>query len=968
MSPHWFQRIALPAALGMLVLLVFAGRSAAQTTVTQPPASITTDKQSYQVGETIQYCYRVSTQGPFRVIDISPTGSQQVLVSGTGPVNQTCRTGTVTLPTGQECLRLEYTAAAGQTASVQTCFQVTQAMTPTPTPTPPHVMLSISTDRASYRVGDPITYCYTVTGAVPFRIVDISPNGTQQVILTGTGPVSNQCRTGTVTLPTGQECLRIETTGTQTVFSPTSTQVTPAQTCFQVTQAMTPTPTPTPPPGTASITTDRPSYRVGDPITYCYTVPGPSFVRIVNTLADGRQQVLLSGNDDGRGDCRLGTIGPPPGRECLRLEYSGEFGSGMREVCYQVLDQPMPTPMPTPPPPGPTPPPPPPTPGPTMPPTGTLTVVGFNVTPSALEKDCYTVEVVLRNASNTTVSRTITVREAASYFTLDAAGNERQVPDPARAFAGEDRRRDCDRGTVVGASAPLTQEVTVPPGQTRLVTFRVSHDWDWIPIASAQAQVATLLLGQVRDLVARVSNGQLTVEQAVALAIGASSFSPIARYQYTLETADLDGAVAPGTTTNTVAAWKAAALRTSLAATLAAQLTCVGGAPESTCLVAVGTAFITYEMAWDPDPRFRERVAHVPLTLPSLLAQQAGRRECGQDALNVLANLRTAKEAAARGAAAQTIGDRTAYQRQLADAMELMNAAAESQFRMLQCASMAPPSPTTGGTLAPDVRAGLEQAGIGADAVDVFEQGVQFNAAVTEPAVMANPTVRQAALGGTFTSFREVAQGLQQEVSRAGGPARYVEAVLDLSDPRKCIPDAGRSTCDATRLALWNGEPGTWATLGITDDGARFSSTVVYRVRAGDQAAIRNIAQVLGDPYLQITAIGFGRAGTDEYIEITNLGGGAQDMTGWTIRSPARGIIATFPDGWVMRPGQSCRVYSGVVRPDSCGDMMLPATDVWPDDEGEAVLFADPLGLLGAQIRYSADPANQPPPPNLVGR
>ena len=39
--------------------------------------------------------------------------------------------------------------------------------------------------------------------------------------------------------------------------------------------------------------------------------------------------------------------------------------------------------------------------------------------------------------------------------------------------------------------------------------------------------------------------------------------------------------------------------------------------------------------------------------------------------------------------------------------------------------------------------------------------------------------------------------------------------------------------------------------------------------------------------------------------------------------------------------------------------------DIWPDDAGQAVLYYDALALLGDETSYSADPANQPPPPNL---
>ena len=90
----------------------------------------------------------------------------------------------------------------------------------------------------------------------------------------------------------------------------------------------------------ASITVDRGpggAYGVGDTITYCYTVPGPGPIRILDLLPDGRTQVLHDYVDDGRGDCFRATVAPPLGQECLRLEY---FDGGRwitDQVCFQVV-------------------------------------------------------------------------------------------------------------------------------------------------------------------------------------------------------------------------------------------------------------------------------------------------------------------------------------------------------------------------------------------------------------------------------------------------------------------------------------------------------------------------------------------------------------------------------------------------------------------------------------------------------
>src|SRR5438067_584899 len=88
--------------------------------------------------------------------------------------------------------------------------------------------------------------------------------------------------------------------------------------------------------GGASITTDQQQYQVGDPIEICYTVPGPGPVVITDISADGRRTELLSGQDDGTGGCTSGTISPPTGTECVRLDYQGNSALSS-QACFQVV-------------------------------------------------------------------------------------------------------------------------------------------------------------------------------------------------------------------------------------------------------------------------------------------------------------------------------------------------------------------------------------------------------------------------------------------------------------------------------------------------------------------------------------------------------------------------------------------------------------------------------------------------------
>jgi len=89
---------------------------------------------------------------------------------------------------------------------------------------------------------------------------------------------------------------------------------------------------------------------------------------------------------------------------------------------------------------------------------------------------------------------------------------------------------------------------------------------------------------------------------------------------------------------------------------------------------------------------------------------------------------------------------------------------------------------------------------------------------------------------------------------------------------------------------------------------------------------------------LRLTGLNY--AGRDEYVEVTNHGPGAQDMTGWTIGSMGQRYPYRFPAGYVLPAGASVRVHSG---PDAAAN---PPTDLrwsgsyfWNNDGDEATLY-----------------------------
>jgi hypothetical protein len=203
-----------------------------------------------------------------------------------------------------------------------------------------------------------------------------------------------------------------------------------------------------------------------------------------------------------------------------------------------------------------------------------------------------------------------------------------------------------------------------------------------------------------------------------------------------------------------------------------------------------------------------------------------------------------------------------------------------------------------------------------------------------------------------------------------GTQAPFNGAAINLDAP--CAPPPGQSACSAEDQLLWTADRTAWANQVppvveqppfVPFEGPVFEATIVFRVERRDPKAISDIAKILGNPFLQVTLIRFTGV---EYVEVTNLGGGSQDMAGWSLTAPG-GQRFLFP-ALTMQGGQTCRIYSGTSPSNNpCGNLSFGQEGIWPDSSGRIVLFYDALNLPGDDKLYSADPNNQPPPPNLQG-
>jgi micrococcal nuclease len=98
---------------------------------------------------------------------------------------------------------------------------------------------------------------------------------------------------------------------------------------------------------------------------------------------------------------------------------------------------------------------------------------------------------------------------------------------------------------------------------------------------------------------------------------------------------------------------------------------------------------------------------------------------------------------------------------------------------------------------------------------------------------------------------------------------------------------------------------------------------------------------------VQITYIYFdgqvARVESDEYAVVTNNGGSAVNMSGWRLNAGDPGQDFGFP-GIDLQPGQSCRIYTNMVQPDSCGGgSFFSGRAIWNND-GDCGRLYDPTG------------------------
>jgi Lamin Tail Domain len=96
------------------------------------------------------------------------------------------------------------------------------------------------------------------------------------------------------------------------------------------------------------------------------------------------------------------------------------------------------------------------------------------------------------------------------------------------------------------------------------------------------------------------------------------------------------------------------------------------------------------------------------------------------------------------------------------------------------------------------------------------------------------------------------------------------------------------------------------------------------------------------------------RVQSDEYVEVTNRGLRAHDVSGWRLDAGDGRQSFAFPPGTVLAPGQAVRVYTDEVHPESGGFSYGIGRAIW-NDAGDTARLFDAQGTLVSQLGYGSE-------------
>ncbi len=106
---------------------------------------------------------------------------------------------------------------------------------------------------------------------------------------------------------------------------------------------------------------------------------------------------------------------------------------------------------------------------------------------------------------------------------------------------------------------------------------------------------------------------------------------------------------------------------------------------------------------------------------------------------------------------------------------------------------------------------------------------------------------------------------------------------------------------------------------------------------------------------VQITGIFFDglvpQSESDEYAEVTNHGSGPVNLIDWRLNAGSPGQDFNFPN-FVIDPGQTCRVYTNEIHPETCGFSFESGVALWLNS-GDCGYLIKQAGDLVSSYCYS---------------
>ncbi len=234
-------------------------------------------------------------------------------------------TGTITIPASAQLGSHTVDIADDDGSTGSASFTVTSTG-PTCGRTLGQHCTAIWTDKSQYQIGDTIQYCYSVPQPAHVTITDIQPGGASQIALDADDDGTGGCLQGTITPPTGTERLHLSVTLNGTSLGSADTSFTVGGSSCA-------------PNCSATLSTDKSQYNVGDPIQICFNPQTPSHVQITFTPPGGSTSVIYDQDDDGTGACfAAGTAQLPAGTRQLHMVVTqGSTVIAQADAQYSVV-------------------------------------------------------------------------------------------------------------------------------------------------------------------------------------------------------------------------------------------------------------------------------------------------------------------------------------------------------------------------------------------------------------------------------------------------------------------------------------------------------------------------------------------------------------------------------------------------------------------------------------------------------